>query len=522
MRFSIRHLGGKSKMAAWSLLQFTLMLAIIFILQAQDAAAKDKKLDTSPSSTNESAETFYQRQQELHSSNVVPPATASDVAIAKRQQVAFVNVNVVTMTSDSVLRDQVVLVDTGRIIALGKASDVAVPDGARVIDGGNGFLMPGLADMHVHSNGDPLSLSLFLANGVTTVREMSGEPAYLTWARQVDSGSIIGPRIYTTGPLLGEKNVKNGRVSIETAQDARREVESEYAKGYRMIKPYTYLPAEAYRAAVQTAKAKGMYVVGHIPYSVGTAGVIAAGQDEVAHVHSFHPDFFLDFDPARTYGVYRIDGDFIKRVVPRLKSAEVSVTTTLIVIQSMADSANLDRYLARAEQRYDTPGAEAYMRSSAWGFNSLWPHSYLIKTYLPYLRRLTVALHDAGVRLVLGTDSGATAGLIHGFSAHAELELLVKAGLSPFDALLTGTRNAAAVAGEENTWGVVATGMRADLLLLGSNPLRRIASTRDIVGVMRDGRWIDRAHLDLLLKRVCDAYHQGDPESGICGQVASQ
>jgi imidazolonepropionase-like amidohydrolase len=444
-----------------------------------------------------SAQSYYEQRLEMLAAHPLSKAPAL-------VDLAIVNVNVMPMTEQRVVRDQVVLIRDGRIASIGSAGDVNLPKNVRVIDGRGGYLMPGLADMHVHSNGNPLSLSLLLANGITTIRQMSGRPEYIEWARQIADGRVLGPAIYTTGPILGGRKTSKDTV-VASEQDARSLVEAQYASGYRLLKPYTFLSAPAYRAAMQTAKAKGMYVVGHIPYSVGTAGILDAGQDEVAHVHSFHQDYFRDFDPAKVFENYAVDDSFIARVVPRLRDAGIAVTTTLVVDQALADAQNIERYLSRPEMNYETPGAAAFMRSADWTFDKLWPHDYLESVYLPYLYRLTRALQEAGVPLVLGTDSGAT-GVVYGFSVHEELDLLVRAGLTPFQALLAGTRNAAAAARSSDEWGTVEVGKRADLLLLRANPLEDITRTRDIDGVMRAGHWLDRQELDRQLAQVRAAY----------------
>lgn len=446
----------------------------------------------------DSAQARYAAQ--LHRLESRPPLTGPAA-----RDTAFVNVHVLPMTSRQVLDDQVVLVSQGRIAGLAGAHELDVPPGYLIIDGKGGYLIPGLADMHVHSAGNPLTLALFLANGVTTVREMSGQPVYLDWARRVAAGELLGPSIYTTGPIFGGRHRDAETVVIANAGEAVTEVNRQYEAGFRILKPYTFLPADAYRAALAQAKARGMYVVGHIPYSVGTAGVLAAGQDEIAHVHSFHPDFFVDFDPHRVFDRYRIDPDFIPRMVPRLRSAGVTVTTTLIVNQGLADSQDIDRYTARPRQSYELSAGTALMRSGQWDYNKLWPHDYLVNTWLPYLYQLTRALHEAGVPLVVGTDSGVP-GLIHGFSTHEELALLGRAGLSPFDALEAATVTAAGVSGDREQWGTLESGKRADLLLLAANPLEDIRHVEGIVGVMKAGRWLDRKALDRMLMQVREAY----------------
>ena len=421
---------------------------------------------------------------------------------AREADTAIVNVHVLTMTSASVLPAQTVLVRQGKIAAIGPADRLSPHAEMRIVDGQGGYLLPGLADMHVHSNGNPMSLLLFLANGVTTVRQMSGRPEYLQWARRAAAGEILAPDLYSTGPILGEER---GAAEATAAQsDIAARVRAQYKAGYRAIKPYTFLTAQAYRSAVAAARQRRMYIVGHVPYSVGTAGVIEAGQDEIAHVHSFHQDYFRGFDPAHVFREYEVDDAFGERVTPQLLRAGIAVTTTLIVDQALADAHDIETYVSRPEMVYETPGAAAFMRSPEWTFDNLWQKGYLTRVYLPHLFRLTHDLQRGGVSLVLGTDSGVT-GVVYGFSAHQELKLLVEAGLSPYEALLTGTRNAAAAV-RSRDWGTIERGRRADLLLVRDNPLEHIGNTRHILGVMKRGHWLDRAELDRLLAQVREAY----------------
>lgn len=411
--------------------------------------------------------------------------------------IAVTNVRLIDMTSERIQQNFTVIVREGRITALGPASEIKVPGAIKTIDGSNAYLMPGLADMHVHTNGIPLAYSLFLANGITTIRETAGMVKYLEWSRAVEEGEILGPTIYTTGPIM--------KANLTTAEDGRNEVISQYEAGYRMLKPYDSLSAEAFYAIMKEAGARGMYTVGHVPYSVGIKGATDAGLDEIAHIHSFHQDFFKDFDPENVFDEYPIREDQVAKVVAMVKAAGTAVCVTLIVNQTLLDSQDVERYLERPMMAYDLPWAKPYMSSNAWYFNKMWPASYLEETYLPWLYRLTKALNDAGVMLVLGTDSGVT-GLVSGFSTQEELGLLVRAGLSPFEALLTGTRNAAIVSGDGDDWGTIEVGKRADMILLAGNPLDDIRNTKKILGVIKAGQWLDREKLDRMLDDVLLAY----------------
>src|SRR4051812_34075948 len=193
-------------------------------------------------------------------------------------EVAFVGVTVVPMDTERRVPDQTVVVRHGRIAEIGPSSTVQVPAGALRIDGQGRFLMPGLADMHVHlyTRDD---LLLFLANGVTFVRNMWGAPYDLVWRARIEQGSLLGPTIYTAGPLLdGSPPIWNGSVVVETAADAERVVTGQKKAGYDFIKVYKKLLPEAYDAIAATAKREGMTFGGHVPAAVGLEHALAAGQ----------------------------------------------------------------------------------------------------------------------------------------------------------------------------------------------------------------------------------------------------
>lgn len=441
------------------------------------------------------AESLYEAEMSrLAASEPAPAPAAGDMA--------FVGVSVVPMTGPEVIPGQTVIVRAGRIVRVGPDSSVIPPPGLPVVEAPGAFLMPALADMHVHNSGPPQSLLLYLAHGVTRVRDTGGSERFRGWGRRIAAGEILGPAIYSTGPILRGKPRGPGSVVLTNAAEAEAEVAREYAAGVRAIKPYTGLSRAAYAAAMAAAKARGMYAVGHIPYSVGLDGAVAAGQNEVAHIHSFHPEFLIGFDPENPFAEYDIAMDRMAETVATVRSAGMAVTTTLYVNEALtAYNENRRAYLDRPAMDYELASAFRFMDSPRFSF-ATWPPDYLRRRYLPWLHALTRAFQDGGVRLVLGTDAGAAPGLVPGLSAHRELRLLVAAGLSPYQALLTATANAAAVVGESGDWGTIEEGRRADLLLLSGNPLDDVANAGRILGVMAAGRWLDRAALDGLLASV--------------------
>ena len=198
---------------------------------------------------------------------------------------AFTNVHLVPMTSEVVLVDQTLLVEDGRIIDFGPAAETAIPDGAQVIDCDGGFLLPGLADMHMHTRQDWLSerwpispFTLYLANGITTVRDMGptgDDPAYaLSWRAAIAAGEMPGPRLLTSGELL----------FASPLDDPAGLVRANHAQGFDFLKVYSYLSLDDFQQAMGAAEEVGMYAAGHVPYPVGLETALDEGMDEVAHI----------------------------------------------------------------------------------------------------------------------------------------------------------------------------------------------------------------------------------------------
>lgn len=414
-------------------------------------------------------------------------------ACAKPDTTAFVGVNVVTMTDDQVLQDQTVIVKAGRIEAIGPRNTVAVPGSANVIKADGQWLMPGLIDTHVHLYQFRPFLDLFVANGVTTVRALDGNPAYLQWANDIARCKRLGPDLLTTGPILHDV-VKEGdkEYRFDTAEKMQAEIKRQWKAGYRAVKFYTDVNAEAYKAGVAEAQKLGMYVTGHVPDSVGIEGVVAAGQKEIAHVEELRIAFIKDYDPKRMFSLYPMDRSRIQPVADLLKKNGVAVVTSLTTLQALYDqTSNMKAVLARPEIAYQPEFATAMMRAPDYDYSHRLPATYLSDVVLPFYKATIRALEDAKVPLMLGTDSGGLPGFVPGWTSHQELELLVGAGLSPYEALKSATVTPAQVIPGLGDRGTVRVGARADLILIGGNPLIKISNTRSIIGVMANGQWID-------------------------------
>ena len=436
--------------------------------------------------------------------------------------IAFTNVNLIPMTSDKVVANQTVIVEGTKITAIGESSILQVPKGSEVIDGHGLYLMPGLADMHMHTREDwedreiwPVHpLNLYLANGVTTIRDFAPQGSSLTyaleWRDEIRSGIRSGPAIYASGKLL----------YASPLDDPEGIVRQNHGLGFDFIKLYSYLSKEDYRLALQASKTLNMYTAGHIPYAVGLDGVLAEGMDEIAHVEELLFEF-IDFDRNRqlapaewiTYiagaallqfdlSSSTLQADFEKEnidtlahISQQLQTENIPVCTTMVVddvIQFKLFQPGV--FLERPENIYFEKG---YLESFHQGkekhqvqcseIESLCAFKYVID------RWILDGLHDAGVQLLLGTDAGTGGmGIIPGYSIHDELRILAENGFSPYEALSTGTVNAASVIGRmtgEGDFGTIEVGKRADLILLKGNPLIEITTIKEPLGVMAAGRW---------------------------------
>jgi hypothetical protein len=468
---------------------------------------------------------------------IVPSFLALMGCVEEERITAFKNVNLVPMTEETIVENQTVLVKGDRIFRVGPSTEMNIPPKARVIDGKGAYLMPGLADMHVHLRDDwPLSqLDMYLANGVTTIRDLDGREFMLQWRDEVSAGKRSGPAIFVAAPIIYgyEKKAPDlvaGRKS-----------------GYDCIKLYSYFSNEDYQKAMQIAKTHKIYTVGHIPFAVGLDGIISAGMDEIAHVEELSFEL-IDFDRSRNlkpeawlpYVIKtaiqqnNISAGFdskdinenqkrrISTLTNKMRSSNIPVCTTLVVdkviVQKLFEpevflARPQNMYLPQAYKQAFIQGKEKHQIQFK-GIRDLAPFKYnLDKTLLG-------ELHRAGVPIVLGTDAGSGGmGIVPGFSLHDELRILVEIGFSPYEAIATATVNAAKVAAAmtgKNDFGTIEVGKRADFILVDKNPLEDIAHIRHNRGVMGGGEWYETAYLQAI---VSPDLIPGIPFAGIIKNV---
>lgn len=403
---------------------------------------------------------------------------------------AITGVDVISMTEPGVLRDRTVLIAGDRILRVGPADDVEVPEGVRRLDGAGRILIPGLVDAHVHLL-DANDLPLLLAHGVTTVLDMSGSEHQLAMRDAVERGELAGPRIFTTGPQLKvEVNpVVDFERSATSPEEARRRVAHAAERGYDFVKVWGPLASDVYAATLSAAADHDIRVTGHIPRDVGLEGVLAAGQSSIAHVEEYFNKVF-----GR-----RIDDSRLPEVVAATAASGVTVITTLGTYDAIAASIadDIQPLLDRPDRRLLDP-----VRRLLWepGFNRHRTpgrrgeeQEYL--DALAFQMVIAAELHDAGVPLLAGSDAGELPGLVPGSALHAELGFLVAAGLSEWEALATATVNPGRYLTGDPLAGTVAEGAPADLVLLEGDPLESIDATRRIVTTIARGVAHDPAEL---------------------------
>ena len=422
--------------------------------------------------------------------------------------VAFVDVTVIPMDRERRLEHQTVVVANGRISQIGPVRNVSVPRGAIRVDGRGRFLMPGLADMHAHllpGLGDDSSragqqMFLLLANGVTTVRALIGPPTGLGLRARLRSGEVVGPSLWLAGPPLSANSVKD-------AAGGRRMVEEQKAAGYDVLKTFGGFGPEIYDTIAATARRVGIPLAGHVTPSFGLFRAMAAGQ-QVEHLDGYIGALMTGADSASPPpGQFLVDPAILARVreekIPALvaatKAAGIWNGPTLALFARIAGDSTGEQLAARPEMRYLTPAMRTGMMNQWQQVTGDGAAPAEGRAAFVALRnRLVKALSDSGAKLLVGGDSPQFF-FVSGFSVHDEIEALVAAGLTPWQALEAATRNPAEWLGAADSMGTVSRGKRADLLLLDADPVADARNARQIAGVMTGGRWMDAAEISTRL-----------------------
>ena len=371
------------------------------------------------------------------------------VCVIQGATLAIRDITVIDIVRDSAEPHQTILVRNGRIAA-GPAHAIRIPDRAKVVNGRGKYAIPGLWDMHVHLWDKENVLPRYVAWGVTGVRDMGSDLARTRkWRSEIDSGKAMGPQVVTCGPALNGRPSENPKlpvVVIATPEEARREIDRLDAQKVDFIKVLSDVPREAYLALAERSRHWGTPFAGHIPNGVTLEEAIEARQASLEHMFNFPPK-----DEAR-----------LRSAFERCALLGIRVTPTLTLWDRMA--------------REDAKVADS----------------------VPAVNALVRLAARTGAPLLAGTDTG-DPGTEPGHTLHEELELLVKAGLSPAEALRSATTEPARFLERADSMGQLKCGMRADIVLLGGNPLMDISNTRRIEAVVVRGRYLDKPALRKLV-----------------------
>jgi imidazolonepropionase-like amidohydrolase len=441
-----------------------------------------------------------------------------EAALPAKHAVAITDVTVIDVRQDRASRPRAVVVDDGRITAIGGSDQI--PDGAQRVDGRGKFLIPGLVDMHVHlfnlsSHRPPndWTFPLYVANGVTAVREMRADADSMAqvvqWRKALENGELVAPRIIAAGIAVDGKS----------PADAAREVDAAATAGADFIKVFSEVPEARWRMILEAARKRWLPVVGHAPAGLPLLASADGGQRSNEHLmqayeacSTIEKQLLADRqglegealnakrDAQEAQALAAFDRDVCRRVSKALAATGQVQVPTLVL-------ANEDTLAAggppSADPRWRYLRADEHTRWEQFLGGYTGQDAALAQQRWPVARRIVLEMHQARVPIMTGTDAPMP-GVYPGFSVHEEMAMLVESGLSPRDALRAATLAPAKFLGIAGAAGSVEVGMRADLVLLDADPTRDIRNTRRIDAVLLDGRLLRRADLDALLEAAAE------------------
>lgn len=406
---------------------------------------------------------------------------------------AIVGATLISGTGAAPLADSAVVVEKGRIKAVGPRTKVRIPKGASVIDAKGKFLLPGLWDMHAHFEQVEWG-PIYLAAGVTTVRDCGNEFEFITSVRDaISQGRGLGPRLLLAGIVDGTGLLNLGTARVDTPEQAKSWVDRYHDAGFQQMKIYSSVKLEELKAVADEAHRVGMTVTGHVPEGLNAFQVIDAGQDQINHI-TYVVDIMRQPLPSTASRKERrtaaanldLDSAEAKKALTFLKDHHTVVDPTLALYEMFGATT------ANPPARFE-PGIDKLPLELAQPLTDVGPpneNSELGRKVFQKEIEVVGALHKAGIPIVAGTDQA-----VPGHSLHREMELYVEAGFTPMEAIQAATLVPARVMGLDKELGTVEKGKRGDLILLTADPLQDIHNSRSVEYVITNGTMYHAAEL---------------------------
>jgi len=428
----------------------------------------------------------------------------------RTQAVVFKSVSIIPMDTERVLDNQDVVIKDGKILSIGATGKVKYDKSALVVEAKGKYLIPGLAEMHAHIppndnvEAQKEVLSLFAVNGVTTIRGMLGHPTHITLRDQVNRGEVMGPHIYTSGPSF------NG-MSVTKPEDGDKKVREQKALGYDFLKLHPGLTLANFNAVIKAANEVGITYGGHVSSGVGVWRAIEANYSTIDHLDGFIEGMTPGIEAMTDqeigfFGMFaakKADLSQVPKLVTGLREHKVWVVPTQCLAERwIAADKSPEELRAAPEMKYMSPTTlDQWVENKKRQMANPGYNAEEVAKYVALRRQLIKACSQGGVGLLLGSDAPQVFN-VPGFSIHHELRYMVGSGLTPYEALKTGTVNVAAFYNLSASSGTVAQGKISDLVLLNANPLQDISATSNIAGVMVGTSWLAKDYIDAELKRL--------------------
>lgn len=424
------------------------------------------------------------------------------------RELVFQSVNIIPMDEERVISNQTLVVKNGKITHYGDKGSVIFDKNAFVIDAKGKYIIPGWSEMHAHipvvNELEPMEevLMLYLANGITTIRGMLGNPMHLQLREQIRRGEILGPNFSTSGPPLNGHNVTSPEKGAKMVREQKE-------KGYDFLKIHPGIKMESFASVAKIANAIGIPMAGHVPFDVGVWNAIDAKFSSIDHL-----DGFVEaITPASSemteneIGLFaawiatKADSSLIPKLMGALQANSIYVVPTEALAQRWLSPFPASSFEGDPELKYMSKEVvKAWIGSKNNHNNNPRFNKEEAEAFIKLRMKLINDCQRFGVKLLLGSDAPQIFN-VPGFSIHREMQYMVNSGLTPYETLLSGTVNVASYL-NKNDSGTIKPGNVSDFVLLNSNPLVDISNTKDIEGVMIGTQWLSKEFIDKKLEEI--------------------